>query len=564
MEENLKRYEDLSILMEKIDESMKLSEKKSEEIDEEEISLYVESKPMIVDEKKETMEKMKQDKAEFDEMTKNAIINAKREALLIRKESEKKYEEALVETMQKQNEIQEKLNKMRSRYSSQEENDIESLKMAESAAENAMENVKEAMNNMQKDHFGRISKLDEYESKLSQYAVELNMADELDKVEINNEDIEKAEVEDEKQEAEKAEQTQETKAIEDEKQEEKTEPTQGEEVKEETSKANNTIEQVQASVIASKLEQQKPTQENVVVNKAEQQKPTQQNVVVNKAEWQKPQQANGIVNRPEEKAEASKPENEKSDKESIKGEIILDAFTEIEINAKEGKLKIFFPDEKMNKEIPLKEIIENRKQLYSRVELRKKVSNYCKNMNYGILKEWSLMKDINPAIITAIDLYGTGTDYEEYLDALASKYSGMPFNVKYDLKNSTMDPKDFRLMNKFAKNDKELYGVTAEGIERNWLEKIMDRIKNVKLLGKGKEPEQLEESQNSQKEQRKSFIKEQEIDKETKEKMEQVMEQYKEEQNNIKEAANNTHTIDNSEESKNDTENKKDEDEVSL
>ena len=510
MEENLKRYEDLSILMEKIDESMKLSEKKSEEIDEEEISLYVESKPMIVDEKKETMEKMKQDKAEFDEMTKNAIINAKREALLIRKESEKKYEEALVETMQKQNEIQEKLNKMRSRYSSQEENDIESLKMAESAAENAMENVKEAMNNMQKDHFGRISKLDEYESKLSQYAVELNMADELDKVEINNEDIEKAEVEDEKQEAEKAEQTQETKAIEDEKQEEKTEPTQGEEVKEETSKANNTIEQVQASVIASK------------------------------------------------------PENEKSDKESIKGEIILDAFTEIEINAKEGKLKIFFPDEKMNKEIPLKEIIENRKQLYSRVELRKKVSNYCKNMNCGILKEWSLMKDINPAIITAIDLYGTGTDYEEYLDALASKYSGMPFNVKYDLKNSTMDPKDFRLMNKFAKNDKELYGVTAEGIERNWLEKIMDRIKNVKLLGKGKEPEQLEESQNSQKEQRKSFIKEQEIDKETKEKMEQVMEQYKEEQNNIKEAANNTHTIDNSEESKNDTENKKDEDEVSL
>ena len=244
MEENLKMYEYFENLAKKIDESMKISNERAEKINAKKLEMHDETRPVSVDDMKKEVEDLEQKKEEFDGMTKNAIIEAKKIQLVIRKESEKKYQEALVETMQKQNEIQEKLNKMRSRYSSQEENDIEGLKMAESVAESTIEKVKDSMNAIQKEHFEIMAKLDENETKLNKYAVELNMGNELAEVQISDEDVERVKAESKEFEKEQAEQAQEAPEVAEGNSEANKEVKQNEEKSQENSEPENQTETI--------------------------------------------------------------------------------------------------------------------------------------------------------------------------------------------------------------------------------------------------------------------------------------------------------------------------------
>ena len=574
MEENLKMYEYFDDLAKKVDESMKISNERAEKINAKKLEMHDETRPVSIDDMNKELEELEQDKEEFDGMTKDAIINAKKIQLVIRKESEKKYQEALVETMQKQNEIQEKLNKMRSRYSSQEENDIESLKMAESVAESTMDKVKESMNAIQKEHFEMMAKLDEKEKKLNKYAIELNMENELNEVQISDEDIERVKAESEEFEKEKAEQAQEAPEVAEENGEANKEVKQNEEKGQENSEPeksngdNKEPEKENKEAENENKEQGEKQEQGIpVVNKEEAQIPVQGNVAVNKVQPKTPERGKASIDRAQplvaNKSKQEKQEVEKSDKEEIEEQF----FKSIEINAKDGKLKILFKNSRQNKEIPIQEILATKKDLYKRIEMRKILKEYANNIGIGIFEKLSLSRKINPVIVSAIEKYGALDDFTQYFDALLSNVNAMPFDVKYDLKDSTMEKSNFKLMNKYARHDQYIEGVTAEGIESNWIQKMISKIKNVKLLGKGKEPERLEEPQNSQEDKRQNFLKEQEADKETMEKMEQVVQQYKEEQTSVKEMAKNTHIKEDVEApivNMEDIQDKKDEDEILL
>ena len=70
------REENLKDLMEKIDEAMRITREKQTKIDEKQQELREETRIIVVEEGKVELEGLKQEKAEFDEMTFNSFINA--------------------------------------------------------------------------------------------------------------------------------------------------------------------------------------------------------------------------------------------------------------------------------------------------------------------------------------------------------------------------------------------------------------------------------------------------------------------------------------------------------
>ena len=248
--------EELDDLMEKIDESMTMTRKQQKDLDKMEKAMMNESKPMKLESRKAEFTEKGQYKTEFDEMTKNALINAQKNIIVLREQTEKAYQDMLMKTVRKQKAIEEKLESMRDRDLTPEK-----LELVENSARKAREAVNTEMFEFQKKHFEQRATLDNYEDSIKKYALELGVEKELNEInpkqviEEFNETKNKAE----KPETEKAET-------------EKTEQ--------------------------DKPEQDKPEQDKPEQNKPEQDKPEQDKPEQDKPEQDKPASGNPVPGAP--------------------------------------------------------------------------------------------------------------------------------------------------------------------------------------------------------------------------------------------------------------------------
>ena len=242
--------EELDDLMEKIDESMTMTRKQQKDLDKMEKAMMNESKPMKLESRKAEFTEKGQYKTEFDEMTKNALINAQKNIIVLREQTEKAYQDMLMKTVRKQKAIEEKLESMRDRDLTPEK-----LELVENSARKAREAVNTEMFEFQKKHFEQRATLDNYEDSIKKYALELGVEKELN--EINPKQV--------------------------------------------IEKFN------EAKSKADKPEQDKPEQDKPEQDKPEQDKPEQDKPEQDKPEQDKPEQ-----DKPEtEKPEQDKPETEK-------------------------------------------------------------------------------------------------------------------------------------------------------------------------------------------------------------------------------------------------------------
>lgn len=252
--------EELDDLMEKIDESMTMTRKQQKDLDKMEKAMMNESKPMKLESRKVEFTEKGQYKTEFDEMTKNALINAQKNIIVLREQTEKAYQDMLMKTVRKQKAIEEKLESMRDRDLTPEK-----LELVENSARKAREAVNTEMFEFQKKHFEQRATLDNYEDSIKKYALELGVEKELN--EIN--------------------------------------PKQ---VIEEFNEAKNKAEKPEQD----KPEQDKPEQDKPEQDKPEQDKPEQDKPEQDKPEQDKPEQDKPEQDKPEQdKPEQDKPETEK-------------------------------------------------------------------------------------------------------------------------------------------------------------------------------------------------------------------------------------------------------------
>ena len=248
--------EELDDLMEKIDESMTMTRKQQKDLDKMEKAMMNEAKPMKLESKKAEFTEKGQYKTEFDEMTKNALINAQKNIIVLREQTEKAYQDMLMKTVRKQKAIEEKLESMRDRDLTPEK-----LELVENSARKAREAVNTEMFEFQKKHFEQRATLDNYEDSIKKYALELGVEKELN--EINPKQV----IEEFNETKNKAE-------------------------KPETEKAET------AKTEQDKPEQDKPEQDKPEQDKPEQDKPEQDKPEQDKPETEKPASGNPVPGAP--------------------------------------------------------------------------------------------------------------------------------------------------------------------------------------------------------------------------------------------------------------------------
>lgn len=248
--------EELDDLMEKIDESMTMTRKQQKDLDKMEKAMMNEAKPMKLESKKAEFTEKGQYKTEFDEMTKNALINAQKNIMVLREQTEKAYQDMLMKTVRKQKAIEEKLESMRDRDLTPEK-----LELVENSARKAREAVNTEMFEFQKKHFEQRATLDNYEDSIKKYALELGVEKELN--EINSKQV----IEEFNETKNKAE-------------------------KPETEKAETEKPETE------KPEQDKPEQDKPEQDKPEQDKPEQDKPEQDKPETEKPASGNPVPGAP--------------------------------------------------------------------------------------------------------------------------------------------------------------------------------------------------------------------------------------------------------------------------
>ena len=165
-------------------------------------------------------------------------------------------------------------------------------------------------------------------------------------------------------------------------------------------------------------------------------------------------------------------------------------FHTIEINANTQTIKLIYDQEKNNREIPIQEVLNSKNNMYKRLDIKEQISKYCENEGAGFFKKMSLARKIDPTVVAAIGYYGSDNDFVYYLDCL---YKGekLPFNIAYNLKDSKLDKSSFNMLNKYAKRDREFDGITAEGVKENFVKRIINGMKNGKMLKTSEKPKQI-------------------------------------------------------------------------
>lgn len=142
-----------------------------------------ETRPLIAEKMKLDMEKAKEDKKDFDEMTTNSIINAKLTIQKLRNELEEEYKNKLLEKIDKQRKLEEKVNAMKMHETSSDR-----LLHIDEMAKKSAEKIEEETNEYSKKHFVKINKLNEFDQNLKDWSVELNVVEAFNNAKLQNEE----------------------------------------------------------------------------------------------------------------------------------------------------------------------------------------------------------------------------------------------------------------------------------------------------------------------------------------------------------------------------------------
>ena len=179
MEENKRRYDELSEYMKKIQESMQISNQRKEELDKLQQELNEETRIMMVDKEKEQIESKKLEKAEFDEMTVNAMVNAKKDILELKQDIEKEYIDKLLQMQSEEKEIESKFNRMQQRGL-----DKEKMDWAIQSRDKAITDLQNEKQKYQAEHENQMKNLQDWEMDIEKYAKGLDVLDKIDNVRI--------------------------------------------------------------------------------------------------------------------------------------------------------------------------------------------------------------------------------------------------------------------------------------------------------------------------------------------------------------------------------------------
>lgn len=144
------RFDNFTTLMDNIRNADGMSDQRQAEIDSRRQELRNETRPVVVEELREEVANLEKDKIEFDEMTRAALENARKEATEMQQESEKAYNDKLVEFLNRKNTIERKLKAMRERGLTPEK-----LAIAERSAQKAFDDLNREMSDYQAKHFER-------------------------------------------------------------------------------------------------------------------------------------------------------------------------------------------------------------------------------------------------------------------------------------------------------------------------------------------------------------------------------------------------------------------------
>ena len=183
MEENKNKYEELKEYMKKIKESMDLSKLKQDGIDKLTQKLYKETRIMMVEKEKEEIKIKEDEKKEFDEMTTQALLNAKKDVLVLKQNMEKDYIQKLLERQQQEKDIQDKFTRMMQRDLT--ELTEEKLKRLNQSRDKALEELKIKKENLQKEYREKVENVNRWEKDIETYAIKLNVLEKVEKVRIN-------------------------------------------------------------------------------------------------------------------------------------------------------------------------------------------------------------------------------------------------------------------------------------------------------------------------------------------------------------------------------------------
>lgn len=465
---NKTKVEELEELLGKISIEMNKTRDRKTSIDEMTEELYNETRPMMVEKRKEEIEQAKNDKAEFDEMTKNALINAKRSILQIKEESEKEYQDKLLETLKRKQDIERKLSSMLVSMRDKKFPE-EKLTKAEDAANKAMEKVNSEMNEFQEKHFILREKLSEYEKNVWDNALELGVEEEIDAVTLEEA---KTEVKEEKKEPEKVEvapepqkQKVEPKQTESSKTE-VIEPTKKEPIKPKETKTvkiepAKTVEPIKAteSKTTEPIEPKATTVEETKVESTEPVKPQQTNLKWHKALT--PEQIEYAKSKDIYEPEGQeyeqflrelgiKPEktNEKQDVKEPTKELPEFKINNIVIEPIKGDLQYTITDVKTGKEM---------QGQFGEMQYSEKLLQQIKGVlgNVGPELDWESVSDsLDPNVIGLI-AKSSGKNVDEmltkYFDTLSGKETDL--NISYNLKdiyNSDLDLKQIKQVMQIA------------------------------------------------------------------------------------------------------------------
>ncbi len=202
--------------------------------------------------------------------------------------------------------------------------------------------------------------------------------------------------------------------------------------------------------------------------------------------------------------------------------------THINIDARTGRVDVVIDTGArgtINKEVSLQDAVENRKQIFKTMKIKQMVQEYCEKNEMRFFEKLKLRRSINPAVVEAIQLYGDNKQLDNYIQSLGGNQK-LGFSVHYNLKDADETTKSFKLMNKIAKRNKDVEGITAEGIKENLWDKLVNRVKQARMPA----PEEVkslnpgEEKTNTTENAREKFAKENEVSEEVKENINKVEE----------------------------------------
>lgn len=190
-----------------------------------------------------------------------------------------------------------------------------------------------------------------------------------------------------------------------------------------------------------------------------------------------------VSEKPEEKRTESKVTSKKLEKETESEKNSESSETEniyssskdeikfIDIKASTGKAYIS-TSKNNNKEIDIKEAIEDRKGLYKRIGIKEIMQRLGIDSK---IKQFALKRKMNPVILQAI--HEDKDLAEEYIDCLIENRE-FPFKYKNSLMNSSLSNKDTAFMNRIALKERKIEENEIVGAER--LYKIKTFFKNIK------------------------------------------------------------------------------------